>query len=136
MELSKMIQKLVLLPILLLSVQASFAVCGEDPEEGVPYLYPFFYDDADEYTGEPASKADKPEEKSPTAWYGNMGRAKVIVDVENTDFLSQCQAEWDNIQKKNKPEKQKTPGSRDEDEEEKKNYSPRVSASIKWSTED
>ena len=126
------------LAILLLLTQAVFAEippsCVGDPEEGTSYLYPFFYDDTDSFSAEDAdeheSKKDSSKDESPTAWHGTIGNAKVAVDVENTDFLSQCRAKWDNIKKKNKPEKKKKSHFKD-DEEEKEDHSPRVSASIK-----
>jgi hypothetical protein len=131
------------LAVLLLLTQTSFAEISpshaEDLEEGTSYPYPFFYDDTDSFSDEDTSglesKADTSKGESPTAWHGTVGKAKVTVDVENTDFLSQCQAKWDSMQKKNEPEKKKRSRFKDdEDEEEKEDHSPRVSASIKWST--
>jgi hypothetical protein len=133
------------LAMLLLLTQASFAAIlplhAEDPEEGISYPYPFVYDDADSFSDEDESelesKVDSSKDESPTAWHGTIGKAKVTVDVENTDYLSQCQAKWDSMQKENKPEKKKKSRFKDDDEddEEKEDHSPRVSASIKWSTE-
>jgi hypothetical protein len=118
------------LAMLLLLTQASFAAIlplhAEDLEEGISYPYPFVYEDESELE----SKADSSKDESPTAWHGTIGKAKVTVDVENTDYLSQCQAKWDSMQKKNKPEKRKS-RFKDDDED----HFPRVSASIKWSTE-
>jgi hypothetical protein len=136
--------KMTTLAMLLLLTQAVFAEIPpsrvEDPEEGISYPYPFFYDDTDSFSAEDAgeheSKNDSSKDESPSAWHGTIGKAKVTVDVENTDFLSQCQAKWDSMQKKNKPEKKKKSRfNDDEDEEEKEDHSPRVTASIKWSTE-
>jgi len=133
------------LAALLLITQASFVgmtrLQAGDVEEEISCLNPLFYDDANSFAGEDnseqASKIDssKNTSQSPEC-LGKIGNARVTVDVENTDFLSQCQAEWDSIQKNN-PKKKKRSSLSDEknDDEKKDDHSPKVSASIKWSTE-
>jgi len=129
------------LAVVLLLTQAVFAEVPpshvENPEEGTSYSYPFFYDDTNSFsaedTGKHESKKDSLKDKSASTWHGAIGKADVTIDVENTDFLSQCQAKWDSMQKKNKPEKKRKSRfmDNDKDEEEKEDHSPRVSASIK-----
>lgn len=79
-----------------------------DIEEGTSYSYPFFYDDADSFSDEDVSKlesmTDSSKDASSSAWHGKIGNAKVTVDVENTDFLSQCQAKWESKHKKKETE--------------------------------
>ncbi len=67
-----------------------------------------------------------PEPQDGTAKVGN---ATITVNVENTDFLSQCQAEWDKIQEKKNPKK------KDEDKD-KKHHNPEASITIKWGQKD
>ena len=130
--------------ILLLLTQSGFAATlpshAENLEEGVSYPYPFFYDDTDsaidEEASNPQSKADGSKDASPPAWQGKIGNAEVTVDVENTDFISQCQAEWESKRKKDAPkEKKESRFGKDKDEqkeEKKEDHSPRVKISAKW----
>ncbi len=129
------------LTTLMLLIAAIPSSGTENLEEGVSYPYPFFYDDTESYFDEDAgaleSKADSSKAKSPPAWQGNIGKAEVTIDVENTDFLSQCQDKWDKMQKKNKPEEKKKERSNhwddeDDKDEDKDDHSPHVSVSIKW----
>ena len=134
------------LAVLLLLTQASFAEISPlhvgDIEEGVSYPYPFFYDDTDSFSDEDESelesKADE-SKKSPTAQHARIGKAKITVDVENTDFLSQCQAEWERTQKKDEPKKSKSSNFRkdsdDEKDDKEKDHSPRARFLIEWSSE-
>ena len=115
--------------VLLLSTQTSFAEILPPYEEGVTYAYPFFYEDPIEDTADPASKEKTSKDKPPPAWSGNIGKAKVTVDVENPDFLSQCYERWESKRKKDKAERQETSRFHDEEED----YLPNFSASIKWS---
>jgi hypothetical protein len=137
--------KLIKLTVLLLFMQMGFAEIStsheEECEQTTSFAYPFFYDDTDSFsyedTSEDKPKTDSAKNDSPTAQHAKIGKAKVTVDVENTDFLSQCQAKWEKMKKKKEPEKKKRSRFRDDkDEEEKEDHSPRVSASIKWSSED
>ncbi len=121
-------------------MQMSFAgisaSCGEALEENVSYPY-LFYHDAEEVSDEEAeeheSKDDLKKNKSKTAQHAKIGKAEVMVDVENTDFKSQCQAQWE--KRRNKGEKKKRSDSKKDDETED-SHSPKVKASIKWSSED
>jgi hypothetical protein len=130
--------------MLLLLLQTSFAITpsshAEDVEERTSYPYPLFYEDTDSFSDEDLSdlesKADSSKDESPSAWHGKIGTAKVTVDVENTDFLSQCKAEWEKRQKKNEPKKKKrshfSKDEDDENEDEKEDHSPRVRFLMEW----
>lgn len=105
---------------------------AEDLEEGISYPYPFEYEEEDSFSDEDEGAAkDDSKKKSSPAWQGYIGKVKVAVDVENTDFLSQCQAKWDSMREKDKPNEEK---SSFKDDKKKKDHTPTVSASasIKW----
>lgn len=113
----------------------------DELEKGISYPYPFFNEDADslsdEDTSKRGSKADSSRDESPNAWHGKVGKAKVTVDVENTDILSQWQAKWEAKHKKEEPKKKKRSYfSRDDDDDEgegkKDDHSPRASFLIEW----
>ncbi len=111
----------------------------EDIEEGITYQYPFSYETTNSFFAEDVDKhepkKDFSKDESPSAWHGTLGKGKLTVDVENTDFASQCQGKWGKMQGENKPEEKKKPRRKDdEDEKKKKDYNPKVS--IKWSTKE
>jgi hypothetical protein len=136
---------MVKMPALAVSLLLTQVVCSEtlpssaeEVEEGITYQYPFSYENTDSFFAEDVDKDESKKvpskDESPSAWQGTLGKGKLTVDVENTDFVSQCQAKWDKIKEKNKPEEKKKPRRKDdEDKKEKKDHNPRVS--IKWSTE-
>lgn len=124
--------------LFLLLMQISFSVIppvqAEDFEKSLPYPTFYEYTDSMDDESDLEKGIESPKDKPSAAWEGNIGKAKVTVDVENTDFLSQCQAKWEGIKKKNEPKKEKRSRFRkDDEEEEEKDYSPCVSAKIHWS---
>lgn len=56
------------------------------------------------------------------------GIVEISADVENTDFCSQCKAEWEKLKKEEKDDSEK------KDDKKAKSYSPSSKVSIKWST--
>jgi hypothetical protein len=136
--------KMTKLTILLLLTQISFMeislLHAEDSQEESSYPYPLFYDGADSFSDEDTdrrkSKADSSKAESPSAWHGKVGNATVTIDVENTDFISQCQAEWERREKKNASEKKKrshfSNDENDEKEDKKEDHSPKARILIEW----
>ncbi len=124
--------------LLLLAQVQFFAISlsyAEEPEENVVYPYPFVYDTDDTVDEDKSDRESKPEsskKESKNAWHGKLGAAEVTIDVENTDFISQHQAERERIRKKNAPEKEKKSSSKKDDDDEEKDHSPHVKFSIKW----
>lgn len=53
------------------------------------------------------------------------GKVEVVCSVENTDFASQCHAEWEKSQKKEPENKSK---------KKKKSHSPKAEVKISWSS--
>jgi hypothetical protein len=107
---------------------------AEEIEEGVSYPYPFFNEDAESISSiENLPKKEKKEE-SKTARTAQVGRVKFSADVQNADYLSQCQSDWEKMQKEKNPKREKSSRSRKEREEE--DHSPKAVFSFKWSSDD
>lgn len=136
--------KMTKLTALLLLTQMSFTeispLHAEDSQEESSYPYPLFYNEVDSFSEEDAdrreSKTDSSKAESPNARHGKIGNATVTIDVENTDFISQCQAEWEKRQKKNASEKKKrshfSNDENDEKEDKKEDHSPKARILIEW----
>jgi len=128
---------LIKISVLLALAQMSFAETSdshtEDLKENISCSYPFYYDiDAISDEDEHGSKDDLLKGESPTAQHAKIGNAEVTVDVENTDFSSQCQAKWGEMRDKRE---QKRSNSKKSDHAED-NHLPRAKFSIDWSTDD
>jgi hypothetical protein len=137
--------KMTTLAMLLLLTQMGFvgtlSLHAEDLEEGTSCAYPFSSDDRDLFTEENARelkpKTDSSKKESPNVWHGNLGKAKMTFEVKNTDFESQCKANWEKARKKNAPKKEEKSKSRKNREDDKKeSHSPKAEFSIKWSSKD
>ena len=123
--------------VLLLFTGTVFSEAVKNIEEGISYEYRLFIDDTRSFSSEDENEYVQRDvsstDESSSAWQGVIGTGNLTVEVENADFLSQCRAKWDGIQKKNETVEKKKSRSK-KDTEKKKNHSPKVS--IKWSTED
>jgi hypothetical protein len=127
-------------------IQATYAentlLHGEEIEEGVSYAYPFFYDGTDSFSYEDSSKikskTDASKKESSTSRRAKIGKAEFTVEVENTDFISQCLAERDRSREKNEPEEEKKTRKRrksdfwDDDKSEKRRKSDEERKSRFW----
>ncbi len=113
---------------LLLVMQLGYA---EDLQEGVTYSYPFFYDDSDAFEDEdePKQAQSASKKKQASVYEGKMGNADVVIDVGNTDFPSQCHAEWEEIKRrKGVPKEEK------KSEDKKESHALNVEFSFKCTT--
>ena len=114
-----------MLPTLAAAILLTQSPLAEPLKEGVAYAYPFVIEEDEA----PKPKPDAPKKESPTAQTTRVGNVKVTADVENTDFLSQCQAEWDKKCKKREGKEKKK-------DEKREDHSPKVNLKIEWGTKD
>jgi hypothetical protein len=61
-----------------------------------------------------------------------VGKVKLTIDVENTDFSSQCQAEW---KKQNPKKEEKKTDTNKKKEEKEENYDPKTTIKFSWSSD-